>query len=158
MRPKPKPTKGERKPTKSQLKKKAHFLLREIVMLRDKKCVCPPPVKGHSSILQAGHIIPGTKSGTYFDLYNVHLQCKNCNGRHVFYESYYVSWFVRKFGEREYLRLSEDCDKDFLKSSQLENIIVQLELILQRMERDKNFIPYFSQKEIISGSWSVSKG
>ena len=61
-KPKRKQKKG-RKPVKKvsshgARKKVAHALLRDIVLMRDKECVCPAPKNGHSAILQAGHWKP----------------------------------------------------------------------------------------------------
>lgn len=165
MNPKPKPQKKPRKSKKpvkkvssrGARKKFAHSLLRDIVLLRDKQCVCPAPDKGHSSILQAGHLIPGTKGGTYYDLYNVNLQCSACNGRHVRYEKYYVGWFIREWGEEQYLRLEKDSDLMGLKPYEVEEIIVQLKAIKEKqllaIELGKEFKPFFTQKEILTGMW-----
>ncbi len=131
-------------------KKVAHALLRDIVILRDKECVCPPPEKGHSSVMQAGHMIRGTKGGTYFDLWNVHLQCKSCNRRHVDNEQYYVDWFLREFGVDQKLRLGKDSEKMGLKSYEMEEIILQLQAIkgkqMLAIELGKEFKPYFTQQ------------
>lgn len=151
---KPKPS---RKLSKGKLKKKAHAVLRDIVILRDGGCVCPPPIKGHSKILQAGHVIPGTKGGTYFDLFNVHCQCSSCNSRHVRYEKYYVGFVVETFGEAEYLRLCRDSENDGLKSYEIEEIIVQLSAIHEKQKSNPSFKPYFTQAEILSGAWNAKQ-
>lgn len=163
MNPKPKPDKKHKKSkkpvkrvsSKGARKKYAHSLLRDIVRIRDVECVCPAPEKGHSAVLQAGHLIPGTKGGTYFDLWNVSLQCSACNGRHVRYEKYYVGWFIREFGQEAYLRLVNDSDDIGLKSYELEEVIFQLEAIKVWQFLDLTFKPRFTQKEILSGSWSM---
>lgn len=160
---KPKPEKKIKKEKKSVrktssknvLKKKAHALLRDIVILRDKHCVCPAPERGHSSILQAGHLIPGTKGGTYFDLWNVNLQCSACNGRHVRFEKYYTGWFVFEFGESEYLRLSSDADNLGLKPREIEYIIPQLIDIKSKLIENPDWKPRFTQQEILSGEWKT---
>lgn len=160
---KPKPEKKQKKSKKpinksssrGKIKKKAHAIMRDIVMLRDKECVCPPPKNGHSEILQAGHLIPGTKGGTYFDLYNVNLQCQGCNGRHEHYECYYTDWFLLEFGETEYHRLKKDADNLGLKSYELEEIIVQLQLIREKQLSNPEWKPRFTQQEILSGAWSA---
>ncbi len=159
---KPKPEKRQKKKPKSVKKvssrgaliKTAHAIMREIVIARDGKCVCPAPENGHSEILQAGHVIPSTKSGVRFDLYNVHCQCHSCNGRHEHYEYYYVNWFLNKFGIVEHNRLRHNAD-GLLKNYEIEEIIVQLGLIRERQKREPEWLPYFTQKEILSGSWSV---
>ena len=149
--------KNKKKPVKKvssrgALIKKAHAIMREIVVSRDGKCVCPPPEKGHSSILQAGHIIPSTKSGVRFDLYNVHCQCLSCNGRHEHYEYYYVNWFLNKFGLDEHNRLKNSAD-GLLKNYELEELIEQLLAIRDRQKNEHEWLPYFTQSEILSGAW-----
>lgn len=131
----------------------AHALLREIVIARDDGCVCPRPNKGHSSILQAGHLIKSTKGAVRFDLYNVHCQCSSCNGRHVHHEKYYTKWFVERFGGTEYVRLCNLSDGSGLKTYELSELIVQLKLIREKQIADKEFRPYYTQAEILSGAW-----
>lgn len=158
---KPKPIripKGKRRTVKKvssrgQLVSQAHALLREIVIGRDGGCVCPRPGKGHSSILQAGHLIKSTKGAVRFDLYNVHCQCSSCNGRHVHHEKYYTKWFVERFGGEEYVRLCNLSDGAGLKTYELSELIVQLKLIREKQIADKEFRPYYTQAEILSGAW-----
>lgn len=161
INPKPKPTKKEKnqkKPVKKvssrgALIKKAHAIMRDIVIARDGKCVCPAPERGHSDILQAGHIVPSTKPGVRFDLHNVHTQCSACNGRHVRYEYYYVNWFLNQFGKEEHDRICRDADRGTLKTYEVQEIIVQLQAIKDKQAEDKNFAPRFTQQEILSGLW-----
>ena len=162
---------GKQKPEKTRKGKKpvnkvsnkharklvAHALLRDIVILRDKKCVCPAPARGHSEVLQAGHLIPGTKGGTYFSLKCVHVQCSGCNGRHVHFPHYYTNWFIRTFGQVEYDLLCTEAENIGLKPYQVEEIILELQAIkdkqLLAVELEKEFKPYFTQQEILSGAW-----
>lgn len=157
QKPKKKPKKGKKPVRKMSShgarKKVAHALLRDIVILRDGECVCPAPKKGHSDILQAGHLIPGTKGGTYFDLFNVNLQCQRCNGRHVHYECYYTDWFLFEFDEMEYHRLKKDADNIGLKSCELEEMIVQLTEIKEKQLSNPEWKPRFTQNQILSGAW-----
>lgn len=159
-KPKPvKPPKGKGKPVKKSsshglLILEAHAIMREIVIARDGGCVCPRPNKGHSSTLQAGHVIRSTKGAVRFDLFNVHCQCSSCNGRHVNYEKYYTSWLVEKFGGAEYVRLCRLSDGTGLKTYELAELIVQLKLIREKQIADKEFRPYYTQAEILSGAWS----
>ena len=158
---KPKPEKKQKKGKKSlkrvssrgALIKKAHALLRDVVLERDKGCVCPAPEKGHSTIRQAGHLIKSTKGAVRFDLYNVSEQCSGCNGRHERFDYYYTNWFVQTFGQAEYDRLCQDANKEGLKNYEIEEIIEQLTLIHNRQLEDKNFLPRFTQQEILSGAW-----
>ena len=161
INPKPKPVKREKskaKPVKKissrgALIKTAHSIMRDIVIVRDGRCVCPPPEKGHSEILQAGHIVQSTKPGTRFDLLNVHCQCSACNGRHVHFEHYYVDWFIGKFGIEQKLRIGMDAERGSLKTYEIQEIIEQLSVIRERQKNEPEWLPYFSQKDILSGAW-----
>lgn len=161
MLSKPKPIKrdkSKRKPVKKTssrgaLIKTAHAIMRDIVIARDGRCVCPPPEKGHSETLQAGHIIPSTKSGVRFDLWNVHCQCVACNGRHVHFEHYYVDWFIGKFGVEQKLRLGVDAEHGYLKTYEIRELIEQLSAIRKRQKDEPEWLPYFTQQEILSGRW-----
>lgn len=151
---KPKPP---RKVSRGLLVRKAHALVREIVMLRDKGCVCPPPKKGHSGARQAGHIIPSTKGGSRFSLWNVHEQCSACNGRHSHPNDYHVyqGWFQDKFGHEAWDAVREESKNEGLKSTELQELLLQLEEILEVMDKFPEYKPYFSQNEILSGEWAV---
>lgn len=156
--PKPKPvkvtkTKRIKKPSRGSLVNQAHAIMRNIVVSRDNGCVCPAPNKGHSNVMQAGHLIKSTKGAVRFDLYNVHCQCSSCNSRHVHHEKYYTKWFVEKFGGEEYVRLCNLSDGVGLKTYELSELIVQLGLIRDRQLIDKDFKPYYTQSEILSGAW-----
>lgn len=164
VRPKPKPVKvlktkkrGVKKvSSRGSLIKDIHALMREIVIARDGKCVCPPPQRGHSGVLQAGHLIRSTKGATRWDLYNIHCQCSYCNGRHVHYEKYYITWFIKTFGGKEYVRLSELSDGVGLKTYELAELYEQLKAIRERQVNIEGFKPYFSQADILSGAWRES--
>ena len=132
--------------------------MREIVILRDGGCVCPAPEKGHTTILQAGHLIPSVKGGVRFDLWNVHCQCSGCNGRHARPSNthYYTDWFTQKFGLNAYHELcSRSNGKYGLKSQELIELEGQLRLILSKTELDVKWKPYFTQQEILSGEWRL---
>jgi hypothetical protein len=152
VKSKPKPL---RKVKRGLLVRKAHALIREIVMLRDKGCVCPPPKKGHSSIRQAGHIIPSTKGGSRFSLWNVFEQCSSCNSRHTRDWQIYEGWFIDKFGHDRWDEVREESRNEGLKSTELQELLLQLEEILEVMDKFPEYKPYFSQNEILSGKWAV---
>lgn len=141
------------KSTHAALVKKAHALLRQIVLLRDGKCVCPPPKHGHSPVLQAGHVIRSVKGGSRWSLWNVHLQCRSCNGRHTRDWQVYQEWLIRTFDNDRWLAVLEESKNDGLKSYELEALIEQLEIINALQKGGNEFRPYFTQKEILSGAW-----
>lgn len=155
--------KSKQKPQKKvkigKLKKKCHALMREIVLLRDGGCVTPPPSKGHSKVRQAGHIIPSVKGGSRWSLWNVHEQCSSCNGRHAQAGNYHIyqGWFEDKFGAERWKNIRDESLSDGLKSYELEELLVQFGKILEKqktaVELGKEFKPYFSQKDILSGVW-----
>lgn len=167
VHPKPKPpprVKTERRRLKKSSSrgaviKRVHALMREIVLDRDKGCVTPPPEKGHSPIRQAGHLIKSTKGNVRWDLWNVHEQCSSCNKRHNEQEHYYVAWFLKTFGQQEYLRLRDEAVGVGLKTYELEEYYLQLKEIRQRQLTaillGEPFKPYFTQAEILSGAWKL---
>lgn len=70
--------------TKS-LKEQIQKLLREIVMIRDKKCIlygikCSRQIGDEGVVWQAEHLIERSNSSTYADLRLVVLVCRNCHG------------------------------------------------------------------------------
>ena len=72
--------------TAKELKKDIQALLREIVMLRDKKCIlygikCNHEIgiNDEGVVWQAEHLIERSNSATYADLKLVVLVCKNCH-------------------------------------------------------------------------------
>lgn len=139
------------------LVKKAHALIREIVIARDKGCVCPPPAKGHSAILQAGHVIRSVKGGTRQSLLNCHAQCSSCNQRHVYDWYVYQNWFMCEFGLSAWLLMCEESKDPGLKSYEIIDLIEQLKLIREKQIIDPEWKPYFSQREIVSGAWKNNK-
>lgn len=146
-------SKPEKKPKHGALVKKAHGLIRDIVLLRDKGCVCPPPKHGHSATRQAGHIIRSVKGGSRFSLWNVHEQCSGCNTRHVRDWQIYEGWFIDKFGHGMWDYVRAESRNDGLKTYELLELIVQLEKILDMMKQFPDYKPYFTQNEILSGQW-----
>ena len=164
--PKPKPARKvkTKKPvvkvsSRGSLIKTAHSIMRDIVLDRDLRCVCPPPAKGHSGARQAGHLIKSTKGKIRFDLMNVHEQCSACNGRHNNYEHYYVDWFISKFGADEYHRLCADAEGVGLKTYELEELIAQLKEIRRKQVAatlmGETYKPYYTQADVLSGAWRL---
>lgn len=129
-------------------------IVREIVLKRDRFCVCPAPKDGHSGTLQCGHLYSRVKESVKWDLRNCNCQCNGCNQRHEHYWHHYADWFTRQFGEEERLRVSKDSDtSQKLSVEQLQTLCDELSAIKARQEIDKEFVPRYSQAEIISGTW-----
>lgn len=158
--PKPKPVKvikrkKRRKKTSRQLlEKQAASLVRDIVIKRDRFCVCPAPKNGHSPVLQSGHLISSVKGSVRFDLRNCNCQCASCNMIHEHYAERYIYTFQRMYGKEEFDALyleSEVAGK--LTEEELQTLCDELTAIKARQEADKDFAPRFSQKEILAGSW-----
>lgn len=161
--PSPKPVrrmksrKPKKKPTpRMVLEKRADTLVREIILDRDGYCVCPAPEKGHSNIMQCGHLITRGKESVKWDLWNCNVQCSFCNGRHEHYWSYYDDWFLREFGEAQRLRLGADSEKSRkLSEAELETLISELTSIHRRQIDHPNWKPRYTQKQILDGSWRI---
>ena len=161
MTPKYKPEKRQKKSKKPVKKvsshgaliKKAHSLMRDIVLIRDNGCVCPPPANGHSSVRQAGHIVRSMKGGSRFSLWNVHEQCSSCNGRHTRDWQIYQEWFINEFSNDRWLAVLEESKNPGLKSCELEEVMVQLTTIKEKQLSNPEWKPRFTQQEILSGVW-----
>lgn len=153
---KPKP---EKKKSISSLRKQVHSIIRDIVIKRDGGCVCPPTQGGHTPIRQAGHIIESTNPGCRYSLWNIHEQCSACNGRHAMKGKWnvYQEWFERKFGSERWLAiLDEKNSRNYgLKIYELEELFEQLKAVQERQKQEPEWLPYFSQAEILSGAWKT---
>jgi len=90
---------------KQKIKEQIHAEMRRIAISRHPFCVCCGRSDG---ILQGGHLIPKKKSeAVRFDLMNVFTQCPRCNKSHQYDQHRFISWFIREYGEDEYLDLVE---------------------------------------------------
>lgn len=147
--------KRKKKTSRQLLEKQADLLVREIVLRRDGFCVVTiPPEKGHSPVLQCGHLITRGKESVKWDLFNCNAQCSSCNLRHEHYWHYYEDWFLLEFGKEARLRISKDSDVvRKLRTDELETLCGELRTIKMRQEADQTFKPRFSQSEILSGIW-----
>jgi len=158
MAAKPKPIKTK-KPKRRKVKTPRQLaeirldaLVKEIVLLRDGGCVCPPPIKGHTQIRTPGHLISRGKESVKWDLMNVHEQCNGCNARHEHYPEIYTNWFISQFGQDRYMELVGRSYKiRKLTLDDLEELEFQLTEILKHTTKDRK--PYFTQKEILEGTW-----
>ena len=131
----------KRKISRKGLERKLQSLMREIVIIRDKKCVtCPIWRELLSSwnvndpILQAGHYYSRGAKSIKYDLRNVHLQCKTCNARHRFQQEAFTLYLNRKFGTKWLDELTRDKYKLVPQSTamfRLEILRDSLEMILK---------------------------
>lgn len=97
---KPKP-KRRKTTERKRLIKRLDDITREIVLLRDGRCV----TCGKTDSLQCGHLITRARYGVRWDLLNCAVQCAGCNLRHEFNPEIYTNWFLRKYGLNEYQSL-----------------------------------------------------
>lgn len=125
IHPKPKPEKKskknrfakkpKRKPANAELKKyeaEADRIVKMIVMIRDDAaCICLPPENGHSSVMQAGHLVTRGKKSVRWDLWNVHIQCSSCNLLHEHYPERFTKQFILEYGSHRYMELVERASK-----------------------------------------------
>lgn len=106
-------------PTVPQLKKDIQALLREIVIIRDGKCIlhgirCNHEVGMEGLVWQAEHLIERSNSATYADTRLVVLVCRNCHGWKHFKKSnhdQYDTWVKTKLS-KERVILWERCEAD----------------------------------------------
>lgn len=157
---KPKPVKEEskkrrkKKTSRQIVEKKLDLLVREIVLSRDGACVCPPPESGHSNVPQSGHLFTRSKKSVRWDLYNCNKQCSSCNLIHEFNSHRYTLWFIHRWGLCKYEDLYHRAEKpSLLKVYELEELFEQLRLIREKQKQEPEWLPYFTQEEILSGAW-----
>lgn len=94
-------------PTVTEIKKEIQATLREIVILRDKKCIlhgirCYNFVGIEGVVWQAEHLVERSNSATYSDTRLVVLVCKNCHGWKHFKKSnhdQYDEWVRTKISK-----------------------------------------------------------
>lgn len=164
MKTYPKPEKKAKKIRVKRLSERKSLVagldkaVREIVLERDAKCVLLPPQNGHSSTLQAGHLVTRGKMSVRWDLYNVNCQCSGDNLLHEHFPHKYTQWFLDKFGVDQYTRLCKDADSaNKLQAYELKELLDQLKKIRQKQLvaslSGETFVPRFTQAEILSGAW-----
>ncbi len=159
---KPKPVKAI-KPKKRKVKNSRQLLeiqldsiVKEIVLERDGGCVCVAPKNGHTDVRQPGHLISRKNKSVKWSLLNVSEQCSGCNLLHVYRPEYYTATFIARWGgEKFYALVSESREVKKYQLYELQELLDQLKLIRERQAEDKEFRPYYTQTEILSGAWSM---
>lgn len=139
--------KSERKVWTDRLDK----IVREIVLARDEFCVL---TGHHAGAAQCGHLITRAKLHTRWDLTNCNCQCAGCNLKHEFYPETYTLWWLNYFGRDEYVRLNREAESTVKYTiDELETMFIELTEIQKRQQNEPQWKPYFTQAEILSGSW-----
>lgn len=158
--PKPKPVKVIKRKTRKKktnrqlLERQADSLVRDIVLKRDRFCVCPAPKNGHGNVRTPGHLISRTRQSLRWSLLNTNEQCMSCNFLHEHKPEIYTAWFIREFGAETYQQLVKDAESvGKLSVEQLQILCNELTSIKARQEIDKDFRPRYTQAEILSGDW-----
>ncbi len=129
-------------------------LCKEIVLERDKGCVCPPPENGHSCVRQSGHVFSVVFGSVMFGLDNQNEQCKSCNVRHEWHPTIYYDWYKATFGQEKFdalWRRAQDVVK--LTIDDLATINMELTEIQKYQLSHPGWKPYCSQDDILSGRW-----
>lgn len=121
--------------TRKGLIKKIDHLVTQILLKKERSCV----TCGSTKQLGAGHIFSRKHLATRFDIEdrgNVHIQCWNCNYKHV-YDTYpYNRWYVKKFGEKDFDNLYDRWNQvTKIKQFQLEIMREELEKVLETIEK-----------------------
>lgn len=143
-----------KKTSRKTLETKLDKIVREIVLERDKECVCPAPNNGHSSVLQCGHLFSRAKKSLKWDLRNCSCQCSGCNLLHEYNPHRYTLAFIHLHGlcvYEELLKTSEVIYK--YREYELEEMLEQLKLIREKQIANPEWKPYFKQADILSGAW-----
>lgn len=106
-------------------------IVREIIALRDKRCVTCPETEG----LQVGHLFRRGNFRTRWDLRNCAGQCETCNKRHNDESEHYIEAFLMKHGEQAYNELRQESRRSGpLNYSQLCDIRDDLRAELGRLK------------------------
>ena len=131
--------------TASQDKKEIQRLLREIVILRDKKCIlyglrCHHEHGVDEVVWQAEHLIERSNSATYGDTRLVVLVCRNCHGWKHFKKSnhdQYDRWVKTKLS-KERVDLWKKCEEDSWRVNKIDwkLVIVGLKQELSALQKD----------------------
>lgn len=152
LSPKRRKVKTERQLIEIQL----DAVTREIVLDRDEFCVCPAPKNGHSNVMQPGHVISRKNRSVRWGLINVNKQCSSCNLLHVWKPEIYISWFIARWGgEKFFAMVSESREVRKYQTYELLELLEQLRKIREKQIADKEFRPYYTQAEILSGAWET---
>ncbi len=121
--------------TTSEIKRDIQALLREIVILRDKKCIlygikCRHEVGMEGLVWQAEHLIERSNSATYGDSRLVVLVEKSCHyWKHITdsNKEKYDEW-LRPRLSKERVELWDKCKKDSWRTSKMDWKLVKLQL------------------------------
>lgn len=84
----------QKKLPRKKIIKKLDFLVSQIVILRDKKCVCC----GSRERLQCGHYVSRRYNALRWDLTNCHAQCGGCNIIHNRNPMPYSKYMIESYG------------------------------------------------------------
>ena len=125
----------------TEKKQEIQDILREIVIIRDKKCIlygirCNHEVGMEGIVWQAEHLIERSNSATFADLRMVVLVCKNCHGWKHFTKSnhdQYDEWVRSKFTKERNAHW-ERCKKESWRGSKVD---WALELVALKQELKK---------------------
>ena len=123
LRPKKKVVKKKRVklPTIRKLILHADKLFSLFIRNRDKRCV----LCGTTLNLTCGHLIKRGKKAVRWSEINCFCLCSGCNYRDNFDHDIYVAWFIRKYGEENYLYLVERSRGVFKPSREYLNAIIK---------------------------------
>lgn len=172
LRPAPKPApivkvkKRRKKTPRQKMEKELDALVREIVMQRDSNSI-PLSYRAalnengaieytinHSGVPQCGHIISRAAKPVRWDLLNCHKQDASDNLLHEYYPEVFITWFINTFGLEKWREMVLDSRKLWKYSmDDLETLYIELTEIQKRQQKNPDWKPYYSQKQIISGEW-----
>jgi rubredoxin len=92
------------KPKLPKLLKEADRVFSLFIRGRDGyKCV----ICGSDFRPQNGHLITRKCKAIRFDEVNCNCQCQKCNYKHRYQPQFYDQWFLHKYGQKEFDRLTE---------------------------------------------------
>lgn len=112
--------------TRQTIEKKLDSLVKQIVILRDKSCVCCGTVKN----LTLGHYYTRGAGSTKYDLENCYAQCEDCNRDHETNRTPMKDHVLRVLGVAGYQNLYQRAWKaEPIKVWELEALYEELKLV-----------------------------
>jgi len=119
------------------IKAECDQLIRDIIKLRDKKCLTCPAVDG----LEVGHLFRRGIESVRWSLENNHSQCDYCNWRHEFAPYHYENEFKRAFGVRAFKNIEKRSrQKGKLTYIELSEIRDHLRAVLRELKQRNEII------------------
>jgi len=112
--------------------RKLDKIVSEIVIMRDRKCICC----GTDQKLTCGHLFSRVAYSTRWDLENCYAQCLSCNFRHE-YDPYPM---IQKVSEKHGVGFIDELHSEFVRAVPIKTF--QLKTLYESMQVIKRALEY----------------